>query len=122
MRRSLWTSAVVSVGLAAVHATARPRGQKLGAQAGKAVYLITNDADNAVVALPVAADGTLSKGSVTPTGGKGANSIDAMTNQPAGPDALASQGSLTVAGQVSINPKGARPKPDTHLPSWLTFE
>ncbi|KAI0480175.1 hypothetical protein GGR56DRAFT_687138 [Xylariaceae sp. FL0804] len=63
---------------------------------GKAVYLLTNDVPNAVVALPIDADGKLSRGTVTPTGGNGAASIDGTTMQPAGPDALASQSSLTV--------------------------
>ncbi|KAL2414167.1 hypothetical protein ABEF95_004076 [Exophiala dermatitidis] len=63
-----------------------------------AVYLLTNEANNAVVALPVAADGTLSLGNVTGTGGAGANSIDGTTNQPAAPDALIGQSALTIAG------------------------
>lgn len=65
---------------------------------GKAVYLITNDAENSIVALPIQADGTLAQGTVTPVGGKGANSIDGATSQPAGPDALVSQSALTIAG------------------------
>ncbi|KAL7627309.1 hypothetical protein AAE478_001500 [Parahypoxylon ruwenzoriense] len=65
---------------------------------GKAVYLITNDAENAVVALPINDDGTLSQGTVTPSGGKGTNAIDGSTMKPAQPDALLSQGALTIAG------------------------
>lgn len=64
---------------------------------GKAVYLITNDAQNSVVALPISADGTLEKGTITPSGGKGSNSLDAQ-KQPAAPDALVSQSALTIAG------------------------
>ncbi|KAL1887402.1 hypothetical protein Sste5346_010243 [Sporothrix stenoceras] len=66
---------------------------------GKAVYLITNDQANAVVALPIGQDGLL-KGAATstPTGGAGANGIDGSTNQTAAPDALFSQSSLTIAG------------------------
>lgn len=67
---------------------------------GKAVYFITNDAKNAVAAVPIGDDGTLSGGSVTDTCGKGANSIDGMTNQPAAPDALVGQSAVSVAGQV----------------------
>ncbi|KAI1207734.1 uncharacterized protein F4807DRAFT_462534 [Annulohypoxylon truncatum] len=73
---------------------------------GKAVYLITNDQVNSVVALPIKADGTLGVGTVTPSGGNGASSINGMTNQTAGPDSLASQSALTVAGGYvfAVNP------------------
>ncbi|KAI0886970.1 uncharacterized protein GGS22DRAFT_187050 [Annulohypoxylon maeteangense] len=73
---------------------------------GKAVYLITNDEANAIVAMPIKSDGTLGAGTVTPAGGKGSSSIDGMTNQPAGPDALLSQSALTVAGGYvfAVNP------------------
>lgn len=76
------------------------RAATCSAASGKAIYFITNNKQNAVVALPIAADGTLSKGTVTGTGGQGGNTIDGSTNSSAGPDALASQASLTVAGQV----------------------
>jgi hypothetical protein len=69
--------------------------------AAKGIYFLTNDAQNAVIALPIAADGTLSDGTVTATGGAGSNSIDGSTNLAAAPDALVSQSSLTIAGQVS---------------------
>ncbi|KAL2417535.1 hypothetical protein ABEF91_006988 [Exophiala dermatitidis] len=76
------------------------RGQAGSGRSGfpTAVYLLTNEANNAVVALPVGADGTLSLGKVTGTGGAGANSIDGTSNQPAAPDALIGQSALTVAG------------------------
>lgn len=74
-----------------------------GTSVGKAVYFITNNQQNAIVALRIGKDGTLSNGSVTATGGAGSNSINGATNQPAGPDALASQSALTVAGNVSYN-------------------
>ncbi len=67
---------------------------------GKAVYLLTNDNSNAVVALPIGKDGLLAPGSRTATGGSGANGIDGSTNQPAAPDALFSQSSLAIAGNV----------------------
>lgn len=69
---------------------------------GKAVYVLTNDDANSVVALPIQADGTLGAGTVTPSGGKGLSSLSGMTNQSAGPDSLASQSALTVAGGVSF--------------------
>ncbi len=70
---------------------------------GKAIYFLTNDADNAVVALPIGTDGTLSTGTVTKTGGAGSNAIDGDTKQKAMPDALVGQSALTVVGQVSGN-------------------
>ncbi|RYP17823.1 hypothetical protein DL765_004307 [Monosporascus sp. GIB2] len=82
---------------------------------GKAVYLLTNDAENAIVALPINADGTLSKGSSTKSGGKGATSIDGATGELAATDALISQGSLTIAGQVSHDSE-----PTVHLDIGLT--
>ncbi|KIW45490.1 uncharacterized protein PV06_03877 [Exophiala oligosperma] len=69
-----------------------------GAGGAKAIYFITNDQTNSVVALPVGADGKLSSGSVTGTGGSGSNFIDGSTGMMAGPDALDSQSSLTIAG------------------------
>ncbi|KAF2846865.1 hypothetical protein T440DRAFT_404848 [Plenodomus tracheiphilus IPT5] len=68
------------------------------ATTGKAIYFLTNDASNAVVALPIAGDGKLSKGTVTPLGGAGSNSLDA-TGAKAAPDALVGQSALTVVGQ-----------------------
>ncbi|KAK2766189.1 hypothetical protein FQN54_007705 [Arachnomyces sp. PD_36] len=68
----------------------------------KAVYFLSNAKENSVVSLAVASDGTLSEGSNTPTGGKGGNGIDGMTNEPSGPDALFSQGSVAVAGNTLV--------------------
>jgi hypothetical protein len=68
----------------------------------KAVYFITNDACNSVVALKVNADGTLSDGSITGTGGAGMNGILSATGGVAAPDALFSQGAVKVAGNVRI--------------------
>jgi hypothetical protein len=67
---------------------------------GKAIYLITNEETNGVLALPIGKDGTLSKGSITMTGGAGSVAVDADGN-PATPDALVSQSSLTIAGKAS---------------------
>ena len=66
----------------------------------KALYFITNDANNSVVAIPINKNGTLSDGSFTATGGAGSNEVDA-TGKPLAPDALSSQGSVRVAGKVS---------------------
>ena len=68
---------------------------------GKAIYFLTNDKSNAVVALPIGQDGLLqAPGSKTATGGSGGNGVTAPDNKPAAPDALFSQGSLTIAGNV----------------------
>ncbi|KIY00244.1 uncharacterized protein Z520_03929 [Fonsecaea multimorphosa CBS 102226] len=67
-------------------------------EGARAIYFITNDASNSVAAVPVASNGLLSEGSLTPTGGEGGNSISGATNQPAAPDALISQSSVTIAG------------------------
>jgi hypothetical protein len=64
----------------------------------RAVYFITNAASNSIVALKVAADGTLSDGTITCTGGAGMQGIE--NGAPAAPDALFSQGALKVAGNV----------------------
>src|SRR6187402_1137511 len=78
-------------------------GKKGGAAAAptnaKAVYFLTNAAENSVVALKVAADGTLSDGSITATGGAGLVGVDAK-GSPAVPDGLFSQGAVKVAGNV----------------------
>lgn len=67
----------------------------------KAIYFITNAAENSVVALKVAADGTLSDGSITPTGGAGLSGVDS-TGAPAAPDSLFSQGAVKTAGNVRL--------------------
>lgn len=91
---------------AAPSSCSRPGAGKAGKAAGangKAVYVMANQASNAVIAMPIAANGLLSTGggSSTPTGGAGASGIDSSTNASAGPDALFSQSSLKVAGNVS---------------------
>ena len=68
--------------------------------APRAIYFISNDASNNIVALSVQGDGTLAAGTLTPTGGAGGNEVDGMTKQPATPDALGSQGAIRVAGNV----------------------
>ncbi|KAI5459239.1 hypothetical protein BGZ63DRAFT_447794 [Mariannaea sp. PMI_226] len=82
----------------ALPVSAHPPPCDTGSSSGKAIYMITNDASNAVVAVSIGRNGLLSHGSNTATGGAGANSISSSTNQPAAPDALISQSSLTIAG------------------------
>jgi len=68
----------------------------------KAIYMITNDPkQNAVLAIPIALDGTLADGgTMTGTGGAGSISIDGATGEPAATDALVSQSALTLVGNV----------------------
>ncbi|RDL38339.1 Uncharacterized protein BP5553_02679 [Venustampulla echinocandica] len=81
------------------------RGVAATTKNAKAIYFITNVVNNSVVALKVAADGTLSDGSITATGGAGMSGVDS-TGAPAAPDALFSQGAVKVAGSslVAVNP------------------
>ena len=74
------------------------------ASVGKAIYFLTNDAQNAVVALPIAEDGTLSGGTVTSTGGAGSNSIDGAKNATAAPDAPYGGMSTTDVAAVTTRP------------------
>jgi hypothetical protein len=85
------------------HQKLSPRKNAMMSGTGKAVYFITNDATNAVVALPIGPDGKLSAGTVTQTGGAGSASLKS-DGQPAAPDALVSQSALTIAGDVSQAP------------------
>ena len=71
-----------------------------GAQVGKAVYFMTNEEQNSIVALPIANDGTLSEGTVTCTGGKGDVAISGMTMEPAATDPLIGQSAVNIAGNV----------------------
>ena len=62
----------------------------------KALYFLTNNAENAVVAVELDGNGLVTgRSSVTATLGEGANGIDGATGQPAIPDALFSQSALT---------------------------
>ena len=72
-----------------------------GMEKAKAVYFMTNLASNSIVALPVAEDGSVSAGTMTSTGAAGGNLVDPKKGTPNGPDALASQGSVQVVGNVS---------------------
>ncbi|KAF2177236.1 hypothetical protein K469DRAFT_742660 [Zopfia rhizophila CBS 207.26] len=68
---------------------------------GKAIYLQTNERHgNSIVAAPIQYDGTLGAGVVHTTLGKGWNHVDANTLKPAPPDALLSQSSVAVVGNL----------------------
>ncbi|KAK9318982.1 hypothetical protein V1517DRAFT_267055 [Lipomyces orientalis] len=98
---AIFKSILLSAALWSLLAAAQPyrHGGWKKVPVGKAIYFLTNDAVNAVVAVPVAADGTLSYGTVTGTGGAGSSSISGSTMMPSAPDALLSQNALTIAGQ-----------------------
>ncbi|KAF5679251.1 hypothetical protein FHETE_992 [Fusarium heterosporum] len=82
------------------HASSHPckPGMDQAAMVGKAIYVLTNEEVNGVLAIPInGKDGTLSRGKVTMTGGAGSVAVSA-DGKPATPDALISQSSLTIAG------------------------
>lgn len=66
---------------------AKGQGQAAASTNARAVYFISNAAQNSIVALKVAADGTLSEGSVTSTGGAGMSGVDDK-GAVAAPDSL----------------------------------
>ena len=66
----------------------------------KAVYFLANQQPNAVVALKVNSDGTLTDGSITMTGGDGVTGMPLANGLPPGNGTLFGQGAVTVAGQV----------------------
>ncbi|KAJ3580479.1 hypothetical protein NPX13_g77 [Xylaria arbuscula] len=74
---------------------------------GKAIYMISNEKDNTVLALPIGKDGLLSPETMTltATGGVGMAGVES-DGQPAGPDSLFSQSSVTIAGNYlfAVNP------------------
>ncbi|KAK0633091.1 hypothetical protein B0T14DRAFT_408172, partial [Immersiella caudata] len=62
----------------------------------RALYFITNNPQNEVIALQLSSSGLLTGfASSTSTAGNGSNGIDASTNLPAQPDALFSQSALS---------------------------
>ncbi|KAF2634729.1 hypothetical protein P280DRAFT_511716 [Massarina eburnea CBS 473.64] len=72
--------------------------QKAASANGKAIYTITNAAENnAVVAVKIHANGTLGEASITDTGGNGSASVN-VNGTRAMPDSLDSQSALTIAG------------------------
>lgn len=71
---------------------------------GKVIYMLSNEPENAVVAVPIGKDGHLTTDvTFTATGGAGMNGMD-TENKPAFPDALFSQSSVTIAGDVCVPP------------------
>ncbi|OIW33070.1 hypothetical protein CONLIGDRAFT_695437 [Coniochaeta ligniaria NRRL 30616] len=93
---------LASVVLAALVLPVSALPQTTRSSSGKAIYIITNDAKNAVVAVRIGRDGQLSRGTTTETGGAGGSGVDSATNQTAAPDSLFSQSSLT--NIFAVNP------------------
>jgi hypothetical protein len=89
---------IVLCTFAACPAMTAPAGHH---ESAKAVFFITNDVQNSIVALPVQANGLLGAGSITSTGGKGLQEVNG-TRSPTLVDGLASQGSVRVSGHVSL--------------------
>ncbi|KAL2817696.1 hypothetical protein BDW59DRAFT_182215 [Aspergillus cavernicola] len=102
-----------------VQAHPRPNHQN------KAVYVLRNTAENAVIGLPVSPNGILGEGIVTLTGGRGGTAVTS-DQEPSGPDALFSQAPLTVAGEYvfAVNPGSntlSMLKANHHNPAVLTL-
>ncbi|KAL4966660.1 uncharacterized protein BDV14DRAFT_198781 [Aspergillus stella-maris] len=91
--------------LAALSVDATPVSNSSHGGSSKAVYVLTNNPDNAVIGVPIEKDGLLGFGKVASTGGIGQSGVDA-DGVPAGPDSLFSQGAVTVAGEYvfAVNP------------------
>lgn len=90
----------ISLAIGMLGLSSLAQGSPCSVPVGKALYFLGNEVEgNTVVAVPIGSNGQLSGGTVTPTGGKGSNSLDA-DGQPASPDPLVSQGSLVVVGNV----------------------
>lgn len=98
----LLSTSIVLAACVAV-ASCRPSRSYKGWGYGRAktLYFMTNLAENAVVALPVGEDGSLSTWTMTATGGAGGSLVSPTDGTPDGPDALGSQGSVQVAENVS---------------------
>ena len=76
-----------------------------GLNGAKALYFMTNRAENAIVAIPIGHDGfpDVAAKTMTATGGMGGNLASTTDGSKNGPDALSSQGSVQVVGDVSSN-------------------
>ncbi|KXH42919.1 hypothetical protein CSIM01_06027 [Colletotrichum simmondsii] len=96
MRQHIILSCCFVVSISIV--SGRTIGCKAESQPGKAIYTITNDQANSVIAIPISSNGMLAKGATFSTGGFGSNFLDGTSNEPAAPDALASQSALIIAG------------------------
>jgi hypothetical protein len=91
MRATAITSLLLAA--SAVH------GQPTPHQENQAIYILTNNHENAVIGLPIQKNGLLGEPVSTLTGGVGEAGVDS-DGVPAGPDSLFSQGAVAVAGEV----------------------
>ncbi|KAK0749203.1 hypothetical protein B0T18DRAFT_427362 [Schizothecium vesticola] len=104
---SLASLAVALLGLLPA-ITALPSNAHLGPRQSRlrnarAIYFLTNNEDNAVIAAELGPDGLLTgRASSSLTGGLGGSGIDAATNLPAAPDSLFSQSAITVLGNLLL--------------------
>ncbi|KAL4938023.1 hypothetical protein BDV06DRAFT_232197 [Aspergillus oleicola] len=91
--------------LAALSVDASPVANSSHGGSSKAIYVLTNNPDNAVIGVPIEKNGLLGHGKVAATGGIGQSGVDS-DGVPAGPDSLFSQGAVTVAGKYvfAVNP------------------
>ncbi|KAL4816190.1 hypothetical protein BDW67DRAFT_175679 [Aspergillus spinulosporus] len=91
----------------------------------RAIYLLTNNAENAIVGVPIQKNGLLGDAQATLTGGSGQRALQ-NDGQPAGPDSLFSQGAVTVTEEYifAVNP-GCNTlsmlRPNNTSPSKLTL-
>ncbi|KAL4767059.1 hypothetical protein BDW60DRAFT_220838 [Aspergillus nidulans var. acristatus] len=71
----------------------------------KAIYLLTNNAENAIVGVSIRKNGLLGNAQATLTGGTGERALQ-NDGQPAGPDSLFSQGAVAVTEEYifAVNP------------------
>ncbi|CAK7213475.1 hypothetical protein SCUCBS95973_001805 [Sporothrix curviconia] len=93
---------------APAHLDTRGSSSTAACTTGKAIYITSNTAQNAVVAVPIAQNGSLAvgEGSSTSTGGTGASGVAAGTSNAAGPDSIFSQSAIAIAGSYlfAVNP------------------
>lgn len=90
----------MAAGLLALSGVALSSPTPCPIDAGKALYFLSNEPEeNAVVAVPVGADGSLSGGVVHPTGGRGGIALNDQ-GQLIRADPLLSQGSIIVVDNV----------------------
>ena len=83
-----------------VHASSYHGRRDIPGPVVKALYLITDQTPNQVVALPVNHNGVVSAGTITPTGGDGGVYI-LSEGVPVSADSLASQDAVVRSGHVS---------------------
>ncbi|KAL4906970.1 hypothetical protein BDW74DRAFT_176567 [Aspergillus multicolor] len=120
MRLTLQLSVILASTAGSIYAHPSSRSHS-----NRAVYVPTNDAENAVIGVRIQKNGLLGEPQVTLTGGTGESGLD-NDGEPAGPDSLFSQGAVAVAGEYvfAVNPGSnsvSMLEFDRHDPSQLTL-